>query len=160
MIQLIRRNHMISFSFMSISFGLLLAVLGASECRAEQGQMVESRSDKTLIAAKLKKGIDPSKVKNKRRVDFRLKGSKCASCLGRIRKRMAKLDAVLDAAVIIKKPYGGAAIYDGDKITVAEILKAALKNEKVKVEIVDVNDRKIAKMPFILVPKINQLKKK
>ena len=98
-------------------------------------------------------------VKELRRVDFKVEGSACASCLGRVRKRMAALDGVVEAAVMIKKPYGAAAIYDGSKIKVDKILNEALKGEKVKVKITEVNDRAIDKMPFILVPKFNQLNK-
>ncbi|MCA9815667.1 MAG: hypothetical protein KC652_11180 [Cyanobacteria bacterium HKST-UBA01] len=98
-------------------------------------------------------------VKELRRVDFKVEGSACASCLRRIRERMEAEDGVVEAAVMIKKPYGAAAIYDGSKIKVDKILKAALKGEKVKVKITEVNDRAIEKMPFILVPTFNQLNK-
>ena len=68
-------------------------------------------------------------VKELRRVDFKVEGSACASCLRRIRERMEAEDGVVEAAVMIKKPYGAAAIYDGSKIKVDKILKAALKGE-------------------------------
>lgn len=99
-------------------------------------------------------------VKNLRRVDFGVQGSTCASCLGRVRKRMKKVPGVINSAVLIKKPFGACALYDGSKVKVDKILKAALEGEKVKVKITDVNDRAITKMPFILVPDINQLLEK
>lgn len=40
-------------------------------------------------------------VKELRRVDFKVEGSACASCLGRIRKRMEAEDGVVEAAVMI-----------------------------------------------------------
>lgn len=43
-------------------------------------------------------------VKELRRVDFKVEGSACASCLGRIRKRMEAEDGVVEAAVMIKNP--------------------------------------------------------
>lgn len=101
-------------------------------------------------------GVDP---KNLRRVDFRVEGSKCASCLGRIRKRMTKIKGVVDAAVLIKRPYGAVAIYDSSKVNVDKILKEALVSEKENVKILDVNDRAIDKLPFLLVPVFSQLKK-
>lgn len=106
------------------------------------------------------KKVAQSPVKELRRLDFRLKGSKCASCLGRIRKRMAHFKGVIKAAVILKKPYGAAAIYDGGVTNAEEIKKAALKGEKVKVEIAETSDKKINKLPLILVPHINQLVRK
>ena len=115
---------------------------------------------KTTKTKDIEKKVEEAPVKELRRLDFRLDGSECASCLGRIRKRMAAHKGVIKAAVLIKKPYGAAAIYDGGVTNAVEIQKAALKDEKVKVKILESQDQKIDKMPFILVPRINQFQKK
>lgn len=99
----------------------------------------------------------PAKVAKLRRLDFGVEGTKCGICLGRVRKRMKKVPGVIDTAVLIKKPFGGCALYDGSKASADEILKAGLKGEKVKIKIVNVHDRAISKMPLILVPDVNQL---
>lgn len=160
MLQLVRENNLIKAKLSVFSLLLAVSLVGQSSLPGQAKEAVAEKKSAKVAHKKSAKPekADPSKITNLRRVDFRLKGSKCASCLGRIRKRMDKLDAVVEAAVILKKPYGAAAIYDGDKIKVDEILVAALKGEKVKVKIIDVNDRGIKKMPFILVPRFNQLK--
>lgn len=156
MIQLIKANSSI---FLFLVIGLVIFNSPIALSKGQDKKTVVKQAHELYRPSDMVKKKDASKVKNLRRVDFRLKGSNCGSCLGRIRKRMAKLDAVLDAAVCIKKPYGGVALYDGDKIKVDKLLEAGLKNEKVKVEILDVNDRKIDKPPFVLFPDINQLSK-
>lgn len=93
-----------------------------------------------------------------RRMDCRVEGSTCAACLGRIRKRIDKMDAVLKAAVSIKKPYGLVAIYDSTKTNKDKILEEGLKEEKsTELKFLDVLDEKCPKVPLVLWPKYNSL---
>lgn len=102
------------------------------------------------------KKLDATKL---RRLDFRVTGSGCASCLGRIRKRMDKLKGVGEVAAAIKPPYGVAVIYDSTKTNKDEIIEAARKDEKVDVVFKDFEDVAIEKQPLILIPKFNSLTK-
>ncbi len=102
------------------------------------------------------KKLDKTKL---HRIDWRVTGSGCAACLGRIRKRIGKLNGVAEVAVAIKPPYGVAVIYDASKVSMDEILKTGLKDETIKIEFVNPVDTKIAEPPFILVPRDSALEK-
>ncbi|MCA9806198.1 MAG: cation transporter, partial [Cyanobacteria bacterium HKST-UBA02] len=110
--------------------------------------MSESKSEKAIAK------VDP---KNLTRLDFRVEGSSCASCLGRIRKRIMKEKGVVECAIAVKKPFGCAVIYDSSKTNRNEILEKGKGDEK-DVKILDITEEHIDKMPFILVPKFNQLR--
>lgn len=93
-----------------------------------------------------------------RRMDCRVEGSTCAACLGRIRKRIDKLDAVLKAAVSIKKPYGLVAIYDSTRTNKDKILEEGMREEKsTDLKFLDVQDEACPKPPLVLWPKYNSL---
>lgn len=95
-----------------------------------------------------------------RRMDCRVEGSTCAACLGRIRKRIDKMDAVLKAAVSIKKPYGLVAIYDSTRTNKDKILEEGMREEKsTELKFLDVQDEACAKPPLVLWPKYNSLVK-
>lgn len=102
------------------------------------------------------KKLDKTKL---HRIDWRVTGSGCAACLGRIRKRIGKLNGVAEVAVAIKPPYGVAVIYDASKVSMDEILKTGLKDETVKIEFINPVDVKIDSPPFILVPRDSALEK-
>lgn len=102
------------------------------------------------------KKLDATKL---HRIDWRVTGSGCAACLGRIRKRIGKLNGVAEVAVAIKPPYGVAVIYDVSKVSMEEILKTGIKDETIKIEFVNPVDTKIDKPPFILVPRDSALEK-
>ncbi|MDZ4832171.1 MAG: heavy-metal-associated domain-containing protein [Candidatus Melainabacteria bacterium] len=112
---------------------------------------------RSLTKADRYKQLDQSQL---HRLDFRVTGSGCAACLGRIRKRIDKLKGIGEVAVAIKEPYGVAVIYDASKVTKEEILKVGMKDETLKIEFKDVVDAKIDKPPMILVPIYNNMLKK
>ncbi len=93
------------------------------------------------------------------RLDFRVEGSGCAACLGRVRKKIDKLKGILEVAIAIKKPYGCAVIYDASKIDQDTIIKAGKKDEGEEVKFLDFEDKKIENPPLILVPVHNDLAK-
>ncbi|MBK9142934.1 MAG: cation transporter [Candidatus Melainabacteria bacterium] len=123
---------------------------GDSKAVSKSDPMVMSESKSAKAVAK----VDP---KNLTRMDFRVEGSSCASCLGRIRKRIMKEKGVVECAIAVKKPFGCAVIYDSSKTSKNEILEKGKGDEK-DVKILDITEEHIDKMPFILVPKFNQLR--
>lgn len=90
------------------------------------------------------------------RVDFRVTGKSCAVCLHKIQERMKGLPGAVEAAVMLKKPYGAVVIYDSSKLTVKAILEIAVKGEP-EVKIVDVKDEAIKKLPVVLIPAYSQV---
>lgn len=113
---------------------------------APRGQIKEERKKKL-------------NMKELRRLDFRVTGSSCAACLGRIRRRIDKSSGVFDVAVAIRKPYGVAVIYDSTKTDKDKLMEAAKKDEKLDIMFHDALDDKIAEPPLVLVPKHNSLVK-
>lgn len=111
---------------------------------------------RTVAKADRLKKLDRTKL---HRIDWRVTGSGCAACLGRIRKRIDKLNGVFEVAVAIKPPYGVAVIYDASKTSMDEILKTGIKDETVKVEFINPEDIKIDGPPMLLIPKYNNLGK-
>ncbi len=93
------------------------------------------------------------------RLDFRVEGSGCAACLGRVRKKIDKLKGILDVAIAIKKPYGCAVLYDSSKIDMDTIIKEGKKDEGEEVKFIDFVDKKIENPPLILVPIYTELLK-
>lgn len=124
-----------------------------SSSTAPLGEVLALRS---VAKADRLKHLDKTKL---HRLDWRVTGSGCASCLGRVRKRVDKLNGVYEVAVAIKPPYGVAVIYDASKVSMDEILKAGLKDETIKIEFLDAEDIKIDAPPMLLVPKHNNLVK-
>jgi len=95
------------------------------------------------------------------RLDFRVTGSSCASCLGRIRRRIDQLKGVYEVAVAIKAPYGVAVIYDSTKTTKEKLMEGGKKGEKLDVQFMDVIDETVVgEPPMILIPRYNSLVKK
>ncbi len=119
--------------------------------------MLFRSSLKADVLAKRRKELDMTQL---HRLDWRVEGSGCAACLGRVRKRIEKLKGIYEVAVAIKEPYGAVVIYDASKLNQDQILKAGLKDETIKVFFKDVTDLKITDPPMILIPKFNSLLKK
>ncbi|MDR3613446.1 MAG: hypothetical protein P4L53_07760 [Candidatus Obscuribacterales bacterium] len=90
------------------------------------------------------------------RVDFRVTGKNCAVCLHKIQERMKGLPGAIEAAVMLKKPYGAVVIYDSSKLNLKAILDIAVKGEP-EVKIVDVKDESIKKLPVVLIPAYSQV---
>lgn len=121
-----------------------------------QAPASESMVFRTETKEERKKSLNMSQL---RRLDFRVTGSSCAACLGRIRKRIDKVKGVYEVAVAIKPPYGVAVIYDGSKTNMDKLLDAAKKDEKLEIEFHDMKDGKIEALPLILVPLYSSLKR-
>jgi copper chaperone CopZ len=90
------------------------------------------------------------------RVDFRVTGKNCAVCLHKIQERMKGLPGTVEAAVMLKKPFGAVVIYDSSKLNLKAILDIAVKGEP-EVKIVDVKDESIKKLPVVLIPAYSQV---
>ena len=120
---------------------------------AEKPMQFESR---TQVKEERKKKLNMTAL---HRLDYRVTGSSCAACLGRIRKRIDKEKGVYEVAVAIKPPYGVAVIYDSTKTNKDKLLEAAKKDEKLDVYFHDMEDVKVDKEPMIIVPKFNSLVK-
>lgn len=129
------------------------------------GQIVLSGAQKTPLMLGSKEQIKKERLAKLdqtmlHRLDFRVVGSGCAACLGRVRKRIDKVKGVYEVAVAIKKPYGVGVIYDSSQTTKDKLIDAAKKDEQVEVKFEDIVDEKIEKPPLILIPKQNSLLKK
>ncbi|MBY0356684.1 MAG: heavy-metal-associated domain-containing protein [Candidatus Obscuribacterales bacterium] len=85
-----------------------------------------------------------------RRADFRVTGASCVSCLRRVGTKMREQKGVLKADVSIFKPYWGIVIYDSNTVNLNKIYDS-VKDEKIKFE--DIEDKPIANIPFIVIPK-------
>lgn len=151
-------------SHIACLFALTVLLAGSlSPCRAESpaaksdSKDVSKTDPMVMSESKSAKAIAKVDPKNLTRMDFRVEGSSCASCLGRIRKRIMKEKGVVECAIAVKKPFGCAVIYDSSKTNKNEILEKGKGDEK-DVKILDITEEHIDKMPFILVPKFNQLR--
>jgi copper chaperone CopZ len=85
------------------------------------------------------------------RLDFRIKGKSCAVCLMGIQRRINSLDGTVKVAIMLKKPYGASIIYDSKQLTEEKLLATAKLNEPM-VQLLDVKDEAIDKLPPILIP--------
>lgn len=121
-----------------------------------QAPASESMVFRTETKEERKKALNMNQL---HRLDFRVTGSSCAACLGRIRKRIDKVKGVYEVAVAIKPPYGVAVIYDSTKTNMDKLLDAAKKDEKLEIEFHDMKDGKIESPPLILVPVYSSLKR-
>lgn len=121
-----------------------------------QAPASESMVFRTETKEERKKSLNLNQL---HRLDFRVSGSSCAACLGRIRKRIDKVKGVYEVAVAIKPPYGVAVIYDSTKTNMDKLLEAAKKDEKLEIQFHDMKDGKIDALPLILVPVYSNLKR-
>ncbi len=84
------------------------------------------------------------------RADFRVSGASCVGCLRRVAKILRTHKGVLKADVSIFKPHWAIAIYNADEVSLDQLAEAC-KTEKVKFE--EVEDKPIAEVPLIVIPK-------
>jgi copper chaperone CopZ len=84
------------------------------------------------------------------RMDFRVEGASCVSCLRRTGQELRDIKGVIKADVSIYRPYWAIVIYDA-KQTNLEKMKEAVKLEKIR--LVGVEDQKISAVPAIVIPK-------
>lgn len=87
---------------------------------------------------------------NLHRLDFRVEGASCVTCLRRIGQTFRTSPGVLKADVSIYRPYWAIVIYDLKKTNLNK-LTDAIKNEHVK--LVDVEDKPISTVPAVVIPK-------
>ncbi len=96
-----------------------------------------------------------------RRLDFRLEGASCATCLLKIRSVLRATKGVSRCELALRKPYGGVVIYNAGQIDIKKITELAIKADpRSTVSVKDVLDEPIAKEPLMLIPKHNSLLQK
>ena len=84
------------------------------------------------------------------RMDFRVEGASCVACLMRTGGELRGAKGVIKADISIYRPYWAIVIYDANQ-TNLEKMKKAISNEHVK--LADIQDKPIAEVPLIVVPK-------
>jgi hypothetical protein len=84
------------------------------------------------------------------RLDFRVEGASCVTCLRRIGQTFRDTRGVIKADVSIYRPYWAIIIYDA-KQTNLNRLNEAIKTEHVK--LVEVQDKAVPQVPAVIVPK-------
>lgn len=87
------------------------------------------------------------------RVDFRVEGASCVTCLRRIAKTLRDSKGVLKSDVSIYKPYWSIVIYDAKTTNFQKLAEPIIKAESVKFQ--EVEDKPIAELPLIVIPKLN-----
>ncbi len=85
------------------------------------------------------------------RLDFRLEGKSCATCLLSVQRKLNNLPGVKEAVVMLKRPYGVSVIYAVGETNPDEIL-AIVKNKEPNIKVLEMNDSHVGKMPAILIP--------
>jgi hypothetical protein len=84
------------------------------------------------------------------RLDFRVEGASCVTCLRRISQTFRSCPGVFKADVSIYRPFWAIVIYDYKRTSLSKLTEA-VKSEHVK--LVDVEDKSISGVPAMLVPK-------
>lgn len=92
------------------------------------------------------------------RADFRVEGASCVACLRRIAKAMRETKGVLKADVSIFRPYWAIAIYDSKHADFAKMQKDISAKENVR--FMEIEDKSIAEMPLIVIPKVSSAQSK
>lgn len=92
------------------------------------------------------------------RVDFRIEGASCVTCLRRIAKSMRESKGVLKADASIYRPYWAIAIYDAKKTTFDKFSAPIAKSEQVR--FAEVEDKPISSMPLVVIPKVSSTQAK
>jgi hypothetical protein len=87
------------------------------------------------------------------RLDFRVVGKSCAVCLHRMQERMKELPGTVQAAIMLKKPYGAVVIYDSSKVKSAKIFEKCAEG-LTGVDFEDKKDVPIKALPLLLIPAI------
>lgn len=87
------------------------------------------------------------------RADFRVEGASCVACLRRIAKALRDAKGVLKADVSIYRPYWAIVIYDSKATAFDKLQAPILKQEKVRFS--DIEDKTIAELPLIVIPKVS-----
>lgn len=100
----------------------------------------------------------PTSGQSLHRVDFRIEGASCVTCLRRIAKSMRESKGVLKADASIYRPYWAIAIYDAKKTTFDKFSAPIAKAEQVR--FAEVEDKAISSMPLVVIPKVSSTQAK
>lgn len=92
------------------------------------------------------------------RADFRIEGASCVACLRRVAKAMRETKGILKADVSIFRPYWAIAIYDAKATDFAKMEKEIAAKEHVR--FMEMEDKAIAEMPLIVIPKVSSAQSK
>lgn len=95
-------------------------------------------------------GAEASQKQALHRVDFKVEGASCVMCLRRIAQTFRKDKGVLKADVSVFRPYWSIVIYDANQTNMQK-LTDSIKQEHVRLTALE--DKSIAKMPEIIIPK-------
>jgi copper chaperone CopZ len=131
---------------------ILLSLIGLSARgeapRAKTGAVISGKNMISTSAAKTSYN-----AASLHRLDFKVVGKSCATCLLGIQNRITLVPGVVKAAVQLKPPYAATVIYDASKTgkdAIMERAKVSLPDLQTK----DMEDEHIAQVPAILIPKI------
>lgn len=107
----------------------------------------EEKSDTNSAAAEKPASSAKQKL---HRADFTVSGASCVACLRRIAKTVRDQKGVLKADISIFKPYWAIVIYDAEQTNMDKLFET-VKEEKIKFN--EMEDKPIATMPMIIIPK-------
>ncbi len=122
-----------------------LAVVSPLCLSSSQPALAESEKDSTNNT------LHPYNANALHRLDFRVVGKSCAVCLHRMQERMKELPGTVRSEVMLKSPYGAVVVFDSSKVRAEKILEKC-KEGVPEVNLVDVKDVAIKKLPLVLVP--------
>jgi copper chaperone CopZ len=88
---------------------------------------------------------------NLHRLDFRIEGKSCPSCLLSIQRKLNSLPGVKEAVVMLKRPFGASVIYQVNEIKQDEIL-AIVKDREPNIRLLEINDSNIKTVPSPVIP--------
>ncbi|MBS1953021.1 MAG: hypothetical protein JST89_02485 [Cyanobacteria bacterium SZAS-4] len=146
--------------------GATLCVVGANSVMAVAAPAPAAAPQKTKAGTELTKSGSalvsttpdaktPSyNAKALHRLDFKITGKSCAACLLGIQKRIGTVPGAIKAAVQLQAPYAAVVLFDASKTNQKAIFSKAQETVP-EVSFVSIEDTAIAKVPTVLVPKIN-----
>lgn len=131
---------------------LFFSLLNLSVLEANSAPVKVSTETKTTTNAPAADEKDAKASSNQKlhRADFRVTGASCVACLRRIGKTIRDQHGVLKADISIFKPYWAIVVYDANATNMDKLYEV-VKDEKVKFE--EIEDKSIAALPLIIIPK-------
>ncbi len=88
-------------------------------------------------------------TKNIHRLDLNLFGTSCMMCYLKMDLELNKTKGIFKAAIMMVKPHSAVVIYDPNTITISKII-ALINAHKLKIS--KIVDKKIDKIPTVLIP--------
>ncbi len=89
------------------------------------------------------------------RMDFRIDGASCVTCIRRVAQRIKKGKGVLQADISIYRPHWAVVIFETDKTDSSKVVEL-IKKEK-KVEVVGLETQYLSSIPPIVIPRVKDL---